>query len=703
MRHVLIVLMLCLSAIVVAQNTQSPDQIRQRMAEIRRTTNWDDPAAAAKANAEIKKLAGELNGGQLPVNIGSGTGQAQDTGKPATVSVKSSDVTEKRVVAIAGRFFDRSYKALDAVSKAQFDLDLKAAKDDGFSLEAVRSLTTSGGLKLTFGTDHHIACVYLAAAARAFPTDTLSINNFGAYLRNIDSVAVSLPVLLYANQLFSASPIILTQLGNSYFELNDLAKAESYYKEALKINPDFSQAHTSLCDLYIKQNRLKDAILELFAGVKGMGASYGQLSSNFQAIQSQAENSPGGESELEKFWGETRNQMNPPDALAPLERTVERIRMPSFTNCTKFSDWTEGGGFGYAVEAYTKFHNTLMQFSDEFLGVQYEVPDLPPNAVLRDYPNERFALDCLTEYFFKESQDAADAFSVLEEWTREKVSEEADAYFSNREAYTNEFIKCAEGCASDARCIEECHRVYCTKECPAANIFNDKLQSYWDGYLDDFNETVDRQKEILDDLYEFTAQWYAKIESPYWSRICAYEIQRVALSVIGNAYSAYTMAFIFPAHNDCGTDCSVYANPFFYPPEEVRKKTPEPMPCPDIVKGKISIGPCDLGLDCESIEFGCAAGVAASLKRNFVKKTTTGFVGVGAKTGAGFIGAGFKAGFEVTVTDNNEVKDAGAKFDASASFGPGVTKGGVSTSGSYSLMTGLSSAKTGFSVGGKAK
>jgi len=697
------VLMLSVSVLMNGQSGQSPEQIRQRMAEIRRTTNWDDPAAAAKANAEIKKLAVQLGGSQPPVSFGSSQAKKEESSKPVTISVKSSEISKENVIAIAERYFNRSYKALDAVSKAQFDLDLKTANEGGFKLDEVRTLTTTGGLKLTFGTDHDIACVYLASAVRALPNDTLSVNNFGAYLRNIDSVAMSLPVLLYANQLFSQSPLVLTQIGNSYFELNDMVKAESYYKQALKINPDFSQAHTSLCDLYIKQNRLQDAILELFAGVKGMGASYSQLSNNFAYLQSQAENSPGGESEKEKFWNETRNQMNPPDALAPLERSVERVKMPTFPNCTMVADWNEGGAYSAAVQAFTRYHSLMKEFVDEMLEVHMEVPDLPPNTALRDYPNERFALDCLTEYFFNESKDEADDFSEVEESIREEISEEADAYFETREAYTNEMVKCAEGCGSESRCIEECHRVYCTKECPAANIFNKKLQSHWDDYINEFNETVDRQKEILDDMYEFTAQWYSKIESPYWSRIYAYEIQRVALTIIGNAYAAYVIPFMGPVHNDCGADCSVYANPASYPPEEVKKTTPQAMPCPDIVKGKISFGPCDLGLDCESIEFGCAAGVAASLKRNFVKKTTTGFVGVGAKTGAGFIGAGFKAGLEVTVTDNNEVKDVGAKFDASASFGPGVTKAGVSTSGSYSLMTGLSSAKTGFSVGGKAK
>lgn len=61
---------------------------------------------------------------------------------------------------------------------------------------------------------------------------------------------------------------MLTQIGCSYFELGMEKEAESYLKEALKYNPGFGQAHTALCELYIRQNRLEDALMELFAGVK---------------------------------------------------------------------------------------------------------------------------------------------------------------------------------------------------------------------------------------------------------------------------------------------------------------------------------------------------------------------------------------------------------------------------------------------------
>ena len=701
MRYVLMVLMFCLSALAGAQTTQSTEQLRQQMAKIRHTTNWDDPAAAEKANAEIKKLASQMTGGKSTVSITDNQQNKAGSSKTPVLTAKTTAATRENIIAIADRFYSRSYKALDAVSKSQFDLDRKAAVNEGFSLEAVRTLSSTGGFYLTFGTDHHTACVYLAEAVKAFPTDTLSVNNFGAYLRNIDSVAISVPVLLYANQLFSQSPLILTQLGNSYFELNDYARAESYLKQALKVNPDFAQAHTSLCDLYIKQNRLQDAILELFAGVKGMGFSYSQASNNFSYLKSQAENSPGGETAKEKFWDETRNQMNPPDALASLVPETERLKMPAFGNCAMMADWMEGGGYSSAVQGYQSFHAQVLSFVKDFQKVQNELPDLPPNTVLRDYPNERFALDCITEYFFKESKDEADDFNQTVDDIIEGIKDDAADYFQNAERIIKDYKKCAEDCGTDYYCTEECKRVYCSSECPAANKFNSLLQGHFNDYLEAFNETRDNQKKILEDLYEFTDPWFAKLESPYWSRIYAYEIQRVALTVIGNAYMAYQQPFQAPVHNLCGTDCSLYANPYPIPPEEVEKKTPQANQCPDIGKIKIGFGPCDLGLDCESIEFGCAIGVAGSIKRNFVKKTTTGFIGVGVKGSAGFIGAGGRAGFEATVSDNNELTDVKARFDVSVSLGPGVTKAGFSTTGSYSVMTGPK-AGAGASFGGKA-
>ena len=82
MRYVLMVLILFVCALVSAQTAQSPDQIRAQMAEIRRTTNWDDPVAAEKANAEIRKLAKQLMlSGNQQAGAGTGSGSGNQQGQ----------------------------------------------------------------------------------------------------------------------------------------------------------------------------------------------------------------------------------------------------------------------------------------------------------------------------------------------------------------------------------------------------------------------------------------------------------------------------------------------------------------------------------------------------------------------------------------------------------------------------------------------
>lgn len=74
MKYLLMILAICICCIANAQTTQTPEQIRKEMARIRQTTNWDDPAAAKKANEQIKELAKKLMSGN---NAMGGGGQQQ--------------------------------------------------------------------------------------------------------------------------------------------------------------------------------------------------------------------------------------------------------------------------------------------------------------------------------------------------------------------------------------------------------------------------------------------------------------------------------------------------------------------------------------------------------------------------------------------------------------------------------------------------
>ncbi|HPS84027.1 MAG TPA: hypothetical protein PLA88_06910, partial [Bacteroidales bacterium] len=78
MKYVLMAFIIFLCGLANAQTTQSPEQIRQQMAKIRQTTNWDDPAAAKKANDQIRELAKKLMAGNsMP---GAMSGQQQQGG-----------------------------------------------------------------------------------------------------------------------------------------------------------------------------------------------------------------------------------------------------------------------------------------------------------------------------------------------------------------------------------------------------------------------------------------------------------------------------------------------------------------------------------------------------------------------------------------------------------------------------------------------
>jgi len=66
MKQVFILIVFCISSIIAQAQASAEEsaRIRQQMAKIRQTTNWDDPAAAKKANEEIQKLAIQLSGGK---------------------------------------------------------------------------------------------------------------------------------------------------------------------------------------------------------------------------------------------------------------------------------------------------------------------------------------------------------------------------------------------------------------------------------------------------------------------------------------------------------------------------------------------------------------------------------------------------------------------------------------------------------------
>jgi tetratricopeptide (TPR) repeat protein len=704
-----------------AQNQPDAETIRKQMAKIRQTTDWNDPAAAKKANAEIKKLAQQLSGGQSTFNFNPAT----TTPKPEAINIQATTINKEMVVKIADRFYQRAFKQVDAIAKSRYNLEFKSAEKENFNAQSVKKLTSSGAFLLQFGNDHYEACIYLASAVKINPVDTLAVNNFGSYLRTIDSTKTALSVHLYANSLFSQSPVILAQIGCSYFELKDYKKAEDYLKEALKYNPGFGQASSALSDVFLQTCRWKDALQQLFAAVVGDGISYGHAHGSFGMIKNAAQNSSSGNAALTSnlqnqnssgkndtkgdFWGENNLQINPkdmlasldPDAnipdnekLAPLVPVDNHLKMPGFPLVPKLEDWTHGGGFNEAVSAYQSFMGILNSFNNEFQKVHQMQPNISPEAILRDYPNERFAIDCMLEYFRHQSKKEYKAYAEKVAKLPEEAGMFPKDYFDKHEKYRQQYETCLqtsydsyESCSSKCNsfpvgssarevcgqnCAEqreyrdnECERIYCLLDCNAANDCNTKMNGVYNQFIGLFNEHQKKQEELLSDLYAFTDKWLAKIYSPYWSKIYAYEINREALGIIGNVYMAYQQAFPATVISNCGTNCSDYVIQPPAPVDKVITKAMQGNDCPfQGNKVSLGIGFCSVDFDCESIEGGCSAGVAISAKLDSKNKSSTLFVGAGGEAHLGALSGEIKTGLTFTKYNNGSM-DVGGKFEIS--------------------------------------
>ena len=83
-RIIFLILLSCAYTLSVYSQNNNTDAIRKQMAKIRQTTNWNDPAAAKKANEEISKLSKQLMmGGNSQSNPNKGKQQNQDQSKDA--------------------------------------------------------------------------------------------------------------------------------------------------------------------------------------------------------------------------------------------------------------------------------------------------------------------------------------------------------------------------------------------------------------------------------------------------------------------------------------------------------------------------------------------------------------------------------------------------------------------------------------------
>jgi tetratricopeptide (TPR) repeat protein len=132
-----------------------------------------------------------------------------------------------------------------------------------------------------------MAVRHLQKAVKLKPDYAPAQNNLGVvYLKQKNwNAAIDTFKKITGNLLYASPHYPLSNLGEAYYNLGNLPKAEYYYLKALKEKPNFPIALRGLGKIYIKMNRPQDAIVSLEKAAENApqsAAVYFDLASAYQ-------------------------------------------------------------------------------------------------------------------------------------------------------------------------------------------------------------------------------------------------------------------------------------------------------------------------------------------------------------------------------------------------------------------------------------
>ena len=88
-----------------------------------------------------------------------------------------------------------------------------------------------------------LALYVMGKACRDNPQNTDNLNNYASMLSMSGAEQVSLPLLNYVNKRFPKNSTVLNNIGQAWFGLGDIDKANSYLDSAIRLYPNHPQAN----------------------------------------------------------------------------------------------------------------------------------------------------------------------------------------------------------------------------------------------------------------------------------------------------------------------------------------------------------------------------------------------------------------------------------------------------------------------------
>ena len=644
----------------------------------------------------------------------------------------STAFTSQQLVTLAGKMKEKSYAQLRGKEKLDIDKQLKKLDEPDTikKKKAAYELSSSAMMLMGASQNKELAIVLASASTEIFPADGLLVSNFSALLRMLDSTALSLPVLVYAKSLAPMSPIVLTNLGNTLFELGDDRKAEVFFKRALSIDNHFRDARTSLVDVYLKRKELGKAYEELMKGVEEV--TYTENTKTELAV---TKNDPATKKQSQS------NKQTPPPPTGPAASgsssgggsTPDQLKLPPFPDWSDLKAFMAAKGPGNWEKEINKGFKTSI---DEMTGagkkhgaqvasvlklpreLQQEAMDAILNnpfakmaersecamEIMQQYMDDRYdrILKDYSETEDKNGDKNTKSFATVSDAFAKHTQTLANTMQAKLNSTTPEMEKAASGQGLSKEEAEKAgsaagetlmqlpeYQKLMVEYCRATKRLTEDRFADWKNNVRILHN---KTNDLLMEYWVYCEQYLNQVYDEDYDRLNAMRMLYVygKLSILSGTYTAMPLAFLTTAFGSSSGDCpdAIPAPTSAAGDADMNTTVPKKKgpPCPFDGKAKMPFFVGSIKFNCESVQIEAGEGLIGSVEHNFRKHTTTLGAYIGEEGEFGVMGASVKAGMTVTFDRNGQPTDGALVGEV---IGNVIGLGGRSIKGTVAAVAGV--------------
>ena len=546
-------------------------------------------------------------------------------------------------------------------------LDSAAKPTDGADMGGILMLTGAGS-----------ASIYATAwSAVQQPADVLTANNLGVALKDMGELSQALRILKYAESLRPNAALIQGNLGWVYWEAGEPSQAEIQFRKALNIAPEMVSANLGMGLSLNCQGKKTEAEVYLRKALKERHSAIGIMAYR-QSAQTGKPGQDSGKNPISDEKGSTEGLELPE---LPVYETPEKM-MPQ-------REILENYLTGLQSRSST-LSNRLHTVADLIRNQQARAMEDPGNSLVYrcDFNAEMMHFEDITLLLFGETSNfgkakqeghrlQAEAFGKVAADIMPEMPELVEKL--NRLNY-NRFLPLEEEygkCGDNELCKAEVQKKIDAVKFEMDQVVfrmcklsKQQMDMQIPAYGKSNTMTAQTLKEAARDYYAFTDPVLERIYAPALNEF--YNLYRE--TIIFNEYQLLTRNLIAMSEISrqyMELKCVEPELPALADPE-ITDHIPEKKnkPCPLGEKGiGLGVGALSFELGCTHVKISGGEGFLFSVKRDFAKHETTLWAGVGAKSSAGVVSVEASVGVELTVGNDNSVKDVAFTSTLKAGLG----------------------------------